>query len=426
MSITIFGLIWFLILIMCFFRNDVKYMVGITLLSMVFQSASVALLGETGVGPQIPTSIVMIAWCIMHSSVWKDGKLRLTKSNKNCKYSLIGIVGLVVAIHISREVNLRYYQMEGMRFTLLVIQLLIYAMCYISMWSIKGKIKETVLQNIFIGIICLVVAIGLVQFMVTTGVLPRNILLETLVYTPDTNSAYYWGTYNPRLFATFMEPSYCGPFLVGAFYYVVSLEKMNTFHISLALILVAEIMLTFSSTAYGSFAVCGVVYVILSKKKKALKYLVPIAIVVLCMLGVTGVLKDVLNDVIFSKGSSGSASTRGNWDRDAINAFVESPLFGGGYKNVRGSQFLFSLVGQVGIVGCLMWFVVWLPAVREWWMNKKSKSLSAMMWFLLGVVVAMFIAIPDLDNITFWQSMYLFALTSNATFYKKVNVERVL
>ena len=419
MRVTIFGIIWLSILIIVFLNNKAKYIVGMTLLSMVMQQASVVFLGDTGIGPQIFTSVAMIAWSLRTSTIWNDFTLKFSKKNYLKKICFIAIVGFIGVILISRKINYMTYRLTDVDFTLLFIQLLIYILCFLCMWNLKDKVKAEEIETIFVNIILIVVVIGILQVGTQMNVLPLKSIMCTFIYTnPDAlNNPWQY----PRFFSTFQEPSYCSPFLVGGFYYIISLGNKSKKYMFLAVTLVLAIMLTFSSTAYGTFGICGILYVIISKNKKALKYLVPIGIACVLLLFVSGYLMQILNEVIFQKMSTGSAWTRGNLDDYCYAMYEKAKIWGNGYKNIRGSQFLKSLAAQLGIMGCVFWFLIWTPICAFLIKNRIDSKFVGVLLYLVSVVIAMFIAIPDIDIIVFWGMMYLVAVTLST---EKSDLER--
>ncbi len=410
MSITIFGFIWIAVLIFSFFNNNPKYMISTILLAMVFQSASVIMLGDDGIGPQVITSGVAVLYTVIFSMrTGSFGKIHLSKI-KAPNISMAASLVLIISMVISYLINRKNYSISQNQFILWLLMIIIYIFCYFSCWILAKTIEKKELEKIIIRAITFVVVIGALQFLTTINILPRNFLWTTFIYTSDTRSAYYWDhSAYKRLFSTFMEPSYCGAFLVGAFYYVIS-RKLTRQKILLSIALAIEIILTFSSTAYGTLAIVGVIYLFVSKDKKALKYLVPIALLACFLALFSGGLMDVLNQVIFEKDSTGSFHTRQNWDINALEQFKLFPKFGAGYKNVRGAQFLPSLLAQIGIFGAIPWFFMSFSLLFSSLKKSNQNNISCGL-FLISTIVAMFIGIPDIDFSCFWNAMHIFALT---------------
>lgn len=410
MRITIFGIIWMIILVFVFFKNKAKYMVEITLFSMVMQQASVIFMGEQGIGPQLFTSVAMIIWSISHSKVWDHYTVRLHRGNYVKFFCCLAMFGFVLGILVSRQINLNAYTIDNVQFILLFFQLLIYMCCFLSIWNLNTQMTTEEAENIFIKLTEFVVIIGILQMLAQMNILPIKAIMNTIIYSSSTALDMSWRY--PRVFSTFMEPSYCSPFLVGAFYYIVSLGKNTKKYIVLEILLVCMIISTFSSTAYGTFAIIGLLYLVISKNKKALKYLIPLGGIAILILLITGQLSYILNEVIFTKMNTGSAWTRGSLDKYCYKMFQKSMIWGNGYKNIRGSQFLKSLAAQLGMMGCICWFLIWIPFVIYSLVNRQKRIVGIVL-YLLSVVCAMFIAIPDVDIIVFWGMMYFLAITLN-------------
>lgn len=407
MSITIMGFAWVLLFVCIFLKVDRERAILFTMIGMTLQSASVFLLNGNGVGPQLVSSLLFIIFVLWSWLIQDNRKLYIRKWNP-CR--LLSVLSGFIFILLIRYSGNRATRSDVWNSYFWLI--FVYFTCYMVMWGYGKYISNGFVNQCMITVIWFVVIVGLIQILTTTGVLPRNILLETFLFTPDTGSAYYWSAIFSRVFCTFMEPSYAAAFIVGAFYYLIALDHTTKSQKVLTVLLVLEILLTFSSTAYGAFAIGGICYLLISKNKKAMKYLLPIGLMILLGMFVSGQLGEILNKVIFNKRNSGSAYTRGVWDKNALRAFRQEPIFGVGYKSVRGSHLYTSILGQCGIVGTILWIVMILPIVILLLKNKnRENNFTSMLLFLVSVIIAMCIAIPDLDFCVFWMAMYLSALS---------------
>ena len=412
MRITVFGVLWFIILIYMFIHKNPKYMIGITLFSMVFQSTSVVFLGNNEVGPQVFTSAAMIVWDQIH--LWGKGKLVIKRRKRSIeeKISFLAILLFIGGILFSRHVNRDNYEMSSTIYMMYFIQLIIYFLCYLSCCHAAENLSEKELQNIIVSLIIFVLVVGGIQILTTTNILPRNILLETIIYNTKGVSFAYFNEHYFRFFSTFMEPSYCAGFLVGAFYYLISIKPLHKGVLWLSVAVLIAIILTFSSTAYGAFAIMGLVYLLFSKNKRALKILIPLGVAMLLLLAASGKLMEILNDVIFKKMESGSGVTRSNWNAFALKQFYLSPKVGVGYKNARGSAFLYSLLAQLGAWGVISWCGINIPLLVHSIRYIKRKNVNYE-FFHMAVIVAMIIAIPDIEFTGFWLSIYICAVMMN-------------
>lgn len=405
MKITIFGIVCFILVVIAFIKNNANIMLILLVMGMNLQSASVFVLNGQGVGFQIVISTVFIIWAFFQSNVFLHGKLVIEKGISMLKISIVAAILFGVYCMIT-TVNQKVVENNYTRY-LYLAQLLIYIVCYWCCGSVSRKFYFENVDRIIVRVIVVIAIIGFIQVLTTVNILPRNIILETFIYTKDTPSAYYLANFYPRIFSVFMEPSYCAAFLVGGFYYLISRDKLNRYCVSLAIILIIEILLTFSSTAYGAFFVTGLIYLVMSKNKKALKWLIPLAIMMGMVLLATGALQEALSDVIFNKAQTASAYTREGWDKKAMAVFHDNPWFGVGYKGVRGSHLYTSILGQLGIVGMTLYVLMILPLIIA---GLKSKRTTSATLFLIGSIISQLIALPDLDFCVFWEGMYIMAL----------------
>ena len=258
--------------------------------------------------------------------------------------------------------------------------------------------------------------VGFAQFLITSGVLPRTLFMQELFYNDAyvDNVVYYSQDHYFRVLSTYMEPSYYAPFLVGAFFYFLndkSSMKRNEF---LLFILALQILLTFSSTAYGATFVMMTFFLFSRAGNKKYKGSI-IAIGIIGCFPMFCVLFPVMDAVIFSKRSSGSWAARHYFNINAYSAFLNSPIFGVGYKQTRGSSLYFSLLGQLGLVGFGAYLMIMVPIVRLLFSKKAGKRVKrqyvGLCFAVLSVTVCQMIAIPDLDICSYWMWMNLLALS---------------
>ena len=92
--------------------------------------------------------------------------------------------------------------------------------------------------------------------------------------------------------------------------------------------------------------------------------------------------------------------------------FLRNPITGGGYKSVRGSHLYTSIIGQLGIVGTVFYVMAIVPLLL---VSLRNRSANASAFFLIGVIIAQLIALPDLDFCVFWQGMYFVVLMLGVT-----------
>ena len=405
MAITVFGGIWLIFLAYAFIKKNDESIVFMTLLATIFQCNSVIMLSESqGVGPLIITSIVFIVRYIL-----KDFRKIHLKTN----VYTIACFMLMTSILISLFVNHESFIGEKL---LLLIQMMIYIICFIFMRRVGVNIENNKIRQMIINIIYIVLAIGILQFLILKGIIPKLKIFSILIYndTWDPTNAYY-SIKNLRLFSSFKEPSYCAAFLVGAFYYVCYNYKKIRYSFFVITIILIEIILTMSTTAYISFAIVGLIFLIYGRRLNLLVYLIPLSIIGLFFAIASG----KMDSVIFNKMSGGSAAERTMWNIKAIEAFKSSPIFGVGYKNSRASSFILSILSELGIIGFLSFMLIFVKNLVFIWNKKYNVNDFGSVWIYISVVICQFIACPDLDFCVFWMAMNVMGLTDLALYRKR-------
>ena len=211
---TIFGVIYLIILIFAFFTN-IKVLFALTIFSSVLQCDNVFVLGDTGIGPQVITSLVFLLKVIL---IKKDKFLVINK-----KFILIesSSVLLLIIAFVSLLVN---NNLEKTIFKYL--QLVIYVLCFIAMSKVSKFIDNEFVHKVIKYLTIFLIIMGFIQLMITTGILPRFTIIKELFYNDNLSDVVYFTRDNYfRVLSTYMEPSYYAGFIVGAFYYFLLQDK---------------------------------------------------------------------------------------------------------------------------------------------------------------------------------------------------------
>ena len=164
MKITIFGFIWIMLIFLCICKRNIKNLITLTLFSMIFQCNNVIVLSSgTGVGPQIITSLIFVC-C---SFFLKNSRLdKVTISTKNLKLVFPWFLIILIVI-ISSSIN-NVFKLNLLR----IIQLIIYICCFMRILKISKYIDYD-LDKHFRIIVWFVVVCGLIQFLMSVGIIPK-------------------------------------------------------------------------------------------------------------------------------------------------------------------------------------------------------------------------------------------------------------
>jgi len=401
MQITFFGALWILLILYCFFSNDHRKMLFLALFSMIFQSNNIVYFGETGIGTQVFT--IGIAW--VRFLLVKPATTRLKEAGPIRLFSAT----LICVVLLSLWHNDSLVSNRLVAFTMLLV--------YIAfMWLLARKnvrIDAKWLEKTEDFIIVTVLIVGVLQVLCKSGLSFLTGPLRLFIYN-DVNNENVIFSYKEtaRFYSTFMEPSYCGAFLVGAFALVSVRNDLTRKNVILALAIGFAILMTRSSVAFGGLAIIVCLLLITRGKRKVFKFIVPAGIVIGLFVAVFNM--DLLNEVIFDKGASGSAIVRNNWNNRAIKAFKESPLFGAGYGSKRASSLFLTMLAETGIMGCAVYVFHTLHQLKCAVFEKRYSEAKGRSYFILGIIICQFIACPDLSFSPFWLGLYLLVLSMRA------------
>lgn len=388
-------------------------MVVMTLLFMTFQCANVVSFGGITVGPQILTSMCLIVRFLIFSRF----RVYKTKYNK-----LINVLLVVLVIEII--VSALYNNVISNNY-LYILQLTTYVFCFVILRYSSMEFDEDLLYKILRGIIIFVAVVGILQWLATMNILPIKRILKVLFYNDDSMNIYFNENdyyHNSRVYSTFMEPSYLAGFSVGAFYYLLSLREKWKSNTLLFIILLIEIFLSTSSTAYAALVLVGVIFIVNARQISLTKK----CTLIICAVIVFSVLYfqcyELLEKVLFNKWNSNSGVARRIMDNDALNAFYSSELLGVGYKCVRGSSVFYSMLGEIGIIGTALYTmtnaIIYIPIINNRLIRSElPNNYAAVLFGLLSAFVCLVIAVPDIDMCTYWFWMYCLAICIG---YKKI------
>lgn len=393
MSVTVFGAIWLTMACAACFATSIRPIATLTLVSMVLQCTNVIVLGEIGVGPQLVTSAVFIIKSLLYIRI--DSVIKLNPAKAFFVLLMLVILTSTYANGVLDSAKSLY-----------IVQLGIYGICFARFYSMRGQLGQQWLAKTFRYVIGLVLVMGIVQIAMTSGIVPKVGVVETLFYNDPSTDVYFHFEGYCRLCSTFMEPSYCAAFLIGSFYAILAIGKRTRVDNVMLGFLLLEIILTQSTTAYVIFVVMGFTCPFFGMGSRVLKLAVPVMVII----GIVMIVApSYFNATIFEKAVSGSALTRNLWNEGAWEAFVSSPMLGCGYKTNRASSLLLSILADTGIVGFLMYCGLITSVVLPAFWTTRTESQRASIVFVAAVVLCQFASCPDVDFCVFWFSLYLLA-----------------
>lgn len=397
---TLFGVIWILVLSVIFFRKNNFAAIGITLFSMVLQCNNVILIENKGVGPQIITS----AFFIIYSCYYATKRKSSEKYFKNLTFLLFIIIGYSLLFEQSN--------LYGQGSYLGILQLFIYTLCGYKLYKCRDWIDSQGYLNIFLCILLFELVLGPIQLLSTIGIIPKS-LLRPFIYN-DPNEMVYFNreVYYFRILGSFMEPSYFSTYLVGAFYFILAIKTKIKHYKIYAIISMVELALTFSSTGYLIFTTMFFVNLLLYNDRKQIKLY--ILILIIGSLFVYYAWDTLMQEVIFKKMESGSGIVRMQANNYALSAFQNNHITGVGYGNCRGSSMIYTILAELGILGISI-YGIWLlytlkPLIT---IHKNGEFMNGSLLYILTITLGQIIACPDISLCTLWLGIYFLALSQS-------------
>lgn len=401
---TIFGIIWLLIILIAFCYKDMKPMIYVTVIGMIWQSTNMIDTEKISCGPQLITSIFFIIKSIMYMKI--STKINL----KNILFSWFPLGTYILITFFSNNENL------VMSKVLNVLIIIIYMVTFHQLKKFSSSMDKNSFEKIIVNLTIILLLIGGIQILINIFHLPKDNIIKTLFFNDVSDGDTYYYLNSTRFYSTFMEPSYVAGIMVGLFmYFFIKEDKKNSDFVLIFFTFIA-ILLTYSSTAYGALAIVLSLYFLKNITKKKTWIYIILAIIIIIMIALT---TNILDKVIFQKGQTASARVRAQWNTRALKAFLNSPTFGNGYKSLRASSLFFSLLGELGIVGLVLYMLPILNISKRIYMANASIQLKSGAYIVIAMSISQMIACPDLDLCSFWLSMYIYAIVPQNQSNKK-------
>ena len=304
MQITFFGCVWILFVFFAFFVTDIRFMILITLFSMVLQCNSVVILGSSSIGVQAFTVFVALIRIML-----------LPKCEKGIRHKSLPFFLMLMLIYILINTIETHNLLKDNWISVLIISVYILFAITLFYKKISLHIDEQWIENAIDSIAIVVIAIGFLQYFAVAGASFIRPFLTTFVFNEITNmNVIFHGkpTYL-AMYSTFMEPSYFSAFMVGMFSVISMRNKVSLKNVVLLLFIALSVLLSRSSTGYAGLAIVFAIQLVrFYGKKRIVRVLLPMAF--FCVLFLLLFNYDLLDKVLFSKNTSSSYVVRSRWN----------------------------------------------------------------------------------------------------------------
>lgn len=442
MQITGFGIVWILILGFATLFKDIKFLAKIVIFSCLLQASAVFIVFDTGVVSPLTVSCLFY---IISFLIKKNKRIRMQIPLFFKIFILFFLVILLSSslssllfrgMNFLRSVNwIEYKRYEGAfdiasvyrLFELLLRMITVLLMYNSEEFSNKEshKLIETMIIFVFV--------ISFIQVVSLLGIVPYSKLFTKMFFSNfahfDSNlylkfSEYGWicnSIMDVRISSSFTEPSYLGAFLGITFYYYISKNKLAKRDILFLVIIIVMCVLSFSSTALITVAFGAILSLVNKKKTKTISKIIirSSILLIVCIICITALdLWDKVFAITIDKSNSYSGYIRGMWNSSALKVFSDTFMLGLGFDTVRGSSLLFTLLGSLGLLGSIMFFVfigsiILDPKRRLLTTNDSLFRIDVYSLMLVVELFAQFVALPDLDFPILWMCIVLCVLSKS-------------
>lgn len=420
MQLNLFGVLWIGLLFFSLFKPQ-KLMGKLYLISFIFQANCAFIIGTQAINLSIITGCFLILKVLITEKTIKN-----TKTLRS--WTLFLIIAIVISListycfkgieifaeykanGVNELVTKSYDGTTGVyRFVILFVY--IFATCMLPQAFKEVSFDEFI--KLFKIMLNIVLIVGIVQYIIVLYKFPIYKIYELLLTTDTTafqTLAYYFKT--PRLFSTFIEPSYCATFLSASFWCCLLSNKRYNLNKYLPIILI-EILLTMSTTAYVALVLGAIVYLYAMKDVKALRNVILIGVLILFIITISGTYNQIYS-IIFEKSSTNSGLTRSSWNKMAWKNFLDSKGIGMGYRTIRASSMLFNILGQLGILGMISFIYSIWQSCKKCVKTLLEKFESKFAIIFLGlVIISQLISCPDMDNSVLWLAISICVFTTS-------------
>jgi len=414
-EITSLGFIWLPLLIAVLFL-PLRYAAGMVIIGSIFHAASVINIADKGVGPFFLAELFFL--------------LRGVVNIKKIMFPLWVLVLLVLVLYVTYSVfffpdffagTTVFLPEKGLDASISQggeplkrtlsqwIQLLYFlcnAMTLFMFYLHRKQIGGGYVYHVFCMAMLVVAVTGLWEFAAGLGwfYFPYEFFYSNPGYA-QLAQATAFGV--DRLNSTFSEPSFAAGVLAAAFWmFVVAGNPWLAVPVFLAF------LLTLSGTGFLAF-MFG--WLITFRQNKTFFLILFVVLLVLVLVYLSGFFI-YFENLILDKLSGDSAVIRLAADAFTGNVLVETLGFGGGLGSHRPSSLISYLLGNIGVIGFLLFsgfLLLFLYGGKRLPVNSRQWDRSGFVrYYIVVLLVALAGGIPDVNFPSFWAALFVMAVVT--------------
>jgi hypothetical protein len=420
---TITGVIFFCCGAYCFLCRE-ESLLGLLIISSVFEAASAINIAERGIQPYYLVALFIIVRALLNRGLGIRSNRRMEHRNWLLLFTFIAIPSAFILPFIFAGTPV-YAPKIGiddglfihppLQFDLNNVIQATYLACHIgtafSLLAIKlsvTKVRKAFLWAFYIEVFF----VSAESFCQLAGInFPLWLVLNNPGYSLWENSQEVYGTRNP---GTFAEPSLAGAFLVlycVGFLVQYLADAGRVFRVIMAM-LASGLVASSSSIAtlclvpiplllrYSPFRFPW--HINLRRTKKIAWILAIVVGPLFAVLLFSSGYREVLTTLTVSKGDSGSFVNRTAADLYGLHLLVETHGIGVGLGSSRSSSLLTTLLSNVGIAGTLAFGAFYFKLLRG-----LPKQYAWFRWAAFAMLINMCLGLADITMPIFWIPIFL-------------------
>lgn len=415
---TPLGTVLLILFIIALFK-PYKYTVWLLILTCIFQASSAISIGGKGIQPYLIGSIFLIIKSIISThdiipSIFKKKYLfiiilfilyttlctlflphifaGITVFDKNLDESAL-LGGIKLKFGFGNITQIGY--------------LLVNCITLCCLWLNRGRIQHNDLLKFFRSTVVIFIIIGLWEFIAKSTNLigfPASFFYNNYGMEGELYTASAEGTM--RMNSTMTEASFCGAFLASAFWaWFTSLSSNDNKQTKLfTVFIIIALIFNMSGTGIMTFLFGGLLYVWNNRNKLGFLFIIK-CLIILCLttliIFASGYGVNLIN-MVAGKQESVSGVVRTLAIINSWNLFCESYGLGLGLGSNRGGNLPFDLLSQIGLIGTILFYVIFLKFILQC-------GKGYIRTYLIVLMFAQCIAIPDFSFCCMWLGLYMAA-----------------
>lgn len=280
------------------------------------------------------------------------------------------------------------------------------ALC--CLWVNKHRIRRRLLLNYFYLSIVFFLVIGFWEFIVKCvgGYFPTSFFYNNYSMGGDAYLVSVGGIM--RMNATMTEASFCGAMLSASFWGIMTVFYKTSKLRYLVLICLIAIALVFnlSGTGFVTFLLGGIVFIaVIGINWKVIFRILAIGLLLWGLIYASSYWSYIV-DMFLNKHETQSGIVRMMAILNSWDLFCYTWGLGIGMGSNRGGSFPLDLLSSLGLIGTVLFYVIFMKLIFHCRKQNEGKYICV---YLLVLMIAQTIAIPDFSFCCMWLGMYMAA-----------------